>query len=73
MSEAPCAHVSVSPVRQVITEEIVAVVCVGCLEQLPAAWLTCGHPNAIETMRLCDPYQTVLCNTCGGSWKEPRT
>lgn len=34
--------------------EVVARICTGCLEQLPAAW-GCGNCSWFETTRLCDP------------------
>jgi hypothetical protein len=67
---SPCAHVGAVPVFSIVDSEVLAALCVRCDVQLPAAWLTCRHGNAIATSALGERPGRFLCNDCGGSgWK----
>lgn len=65
-----CAHTRAVSVES--NGETAAALCPDCARQLPAAWLTCSHENAIElpTYGVRPPYER-LCNDCGtGFWPE---
>lgn len=69
----PCAHPDAVPVT-LTTGETVAALCPACDTQLPAAWLTCEHPNSVEISAYDEPPGRMLClATCGATYWEEHT
>jgi hypothetical protein len=60
-----CDHTQAVPVESVVTGEILAALCPGCDQQLPAAFLGCTHDNAIDIPSFAEPPGRQICNDCG--------
>lgn len=72
MTRQPCAHTDAVPV--VSAGETVAALCPTCDQQLPAQWLTCTHPDTIDTSTFDSPVIQGYCPACKvtyaqGSWE----
>ncbi|MEV0993435.1 hypothetical protein [Nonomuraea sp. NPDC050202] len=60
-----CDHAQAVPVESVVTGEILAALCPGCDQQLPAEFLGCPHDNAIDITNLAELPGQRICNDCG--------
>lgn len=60
--QQPCTHVDAVPV--VSAGETVAALCPSCDQQLPAEWLTCGHPDVVEFATFGSPVIEGYCPAC---------
>jgi hypothetical protein len=65
----PCSHPRAVPVES--AGQTVAGLCPDCDVQLPAAWFTCDHANAVEISELSEPPGRMLClGPCGATFWE---
>lgn len=66
-----CAHPNAVPVDS--GGVTVAGLCPDCDAQLPAAWFTCAHTDALEITELSQRYPQYLCPDCGASFAGTTT
>ncbi|WUI02092.1 hypothetical protein OHR68_09880 [Spirillospora sp. NBC_00431] len=66
MSAQPCTHEGAVPVTS--GGETVAALCPLCDAQLPAEWLTCGHPAPVETTMFDQDRPEYYCIGCRTSF-----
>lgn len=68
-----CPHETTEPVEAMATldavPEVVARLCVDCLERLPASW-GCEDCDWFETRTYATPWQLMLGKPCSKHWRN---